>query len=155
MWGSARRTYIFPYTPNDTSGFSFISNQRSGRNASASEPHTSRFLRNESKRKRRSRTVTHILYPSGEIKIGVPAGMGSSLYAFPDAPITGFERGIMSSLIGARITSRAIGCSLMVSLVTATKQGMVSKSFAVISLSPLALAFCNVSSISARNRSWN
>lgn len=65
------------------------------------------------------------------------------------------EAGMMSSLIGDRAISRAIGCSLMVSLVSAINQGMVSKSFAVKSLSPLALILHNVSSISVRNRSWN
>ena len=151
----AQPPYRFPYTPNDVSSFSLTPNQRSGRNTSASGPHTSRFLRNELGRKRRSWTATYILYPSGEIKIGVPAGMGNSLYALPDAPITGFERGMMSSLVGDRTISIAMGCSLRVSLVSATKQGMVSKSFAVKSVSPLALTFCNVSLISVRNRDWN
>ena len=96
-----------------------------------------------------------MLYPSGEMKIGVPAGMGNSLYTFPDAPIIGFERGIRSSLVGARMTSMAMGCSLRVSLVSATKQGMVSRSFAVKSSSPLALTIFNVSLTSVRNRSWN
>jgi len=96
-----------------------------------------------------------MLYPSGETKIGVPAGMDNSLYAFPDAPIIGFERGITSSLVGARMTSMAMGCNLRVSLVSATKQGMVSKSFAVKSSSPLALTLFNISLISVRNRSWN
>lgn len=98
---------------------------------------------------------TYMLYPSGEMKIGVPAGIGNSSYTSPDVPIIGFERGITSSSVGARMTSIAMGCSLRVSLVSATKQGMISKSFAVRSLSPLALTFLNASLISVRNRSWN
>jgi len=95
-----------------------------------------------------------MLYPSRDINIGVPAWIGNSLYIFPDAPITGFERGIMSSLVGALMTSMLMECTRSVSLMRATNQGIVSKSLAVKSLSPLALIPFNVSSISARNRSW-
>ena len=52
---------------------------------------------------------THKLYPTVEIDTGVPAGMGNSLYTFPEVPTMGFESGRTSSLLGARMSSIATG----------------------------------------------
>ena len=57
----------------------------------------------------------HQLYPIVEIVIVVPLGMGNSVYTLPEVPTIGFERGRMSSSIGARGISTAIGLILNIS----------------------------------------
>jgi len=52
---------------------------------------------------------THKLYPIAEMVTGVPFGMGSSVYTFPEVPTTGFVSGRTSSSIGIRATSTAMG----------------------------------------------
>jgi len=116
----------------------------------------------------------HQLYPIVEIVTVVPLGTGNSAYIFPEVPTIGFESGKISSSIGARGISTAMGLILKDSyakngmkfapgdtngrfqptFVTATRYGMLSKSLAVKSSSPLALAFARVSLISARSFSW-
>jgi len=57
----------------------------------------------------------HQLYPIVEIATVVPLGMGNSVYTFPEVPTIGFERGMMSSSIGVRGISTAIGLILNIS----------------------------------------
>jgi len=55
------------------------------------------------------------LYPIMETATGVPLGMGNSVYTLPEMPAMGFVRGRMSSSIGARVTSIAMGLILKAS----------------------------------------
>ena len=49
------------------------------------------------------------LYPIVEMVTVVPLGIDSSVYTLPEIPTIGFVRGKMSSSIGVRIISRAMG----------------------------------------------
>ena len=49
-----------------------------------------------------ARRQAYMLYPATEACTGVPAGMGNSLYTFPETPTIGFVRGKTSSLVATR-----------------------------------------------------
>ena len=49
------------------------------------------------------------LYPIVEMVTAVPLGIGNSVYTLPEVPVIGFVRGRMSSCIGARTMSTAMG----------------------------------------------
>ena len=125
-----------------------------------------------SKRRWLIRWNAYKLYPIVEMVTGVPLGMANSVYTLPEVPTIGFVRGRTSSSLGVRSTSTATGLILKDSypwtesnlpsdrdankrpqrtFVTATRYGMLSKSLAVRSASPLALAFARDSLISARS----
>ena len=57
----------------------------------------------------------HQLYPIIEIVIGVPLGMGNSVYTLPEVPTIGFVRGRTSSSTGSRAISTATGSILKIS----------------------------------------
>ena len=115
------RPYRLPYIPTGDSTCPSISNQRSGRNTYASGPHKSWFLSQritwEIYRGSGSSYVkeTYKLYPTVEMVIGVPLGMGNSVYTLPEIPTIDFVRGITSSCIGVRTTVTVMGLILKVS----------------------------------------
>ena len=124
---------------------------------------------------RGSKTKAHKLYPDIATVTVVSLGIGISVYTLPEIPTIGFVRGRTSSCAVVRLISVKMGQTLKTSyirsqlhfflaweyeqrsrrtLVMATKYGILSKSLAVKSASPLALTSARVSLISARSFCW-